>query len=122
MTQPEAVVETEPHGDHIIVTIVGELDVFNAADVAREVETAIPTQAHGAVIDLTAVGFLDSTAIRKLFGLATRLAERRQRLAIVTPSGSTVWRTLQLVEFARAAPMHATLEDAMSSLGIDAAK
>ena len=67
---------------------------------------------------LSGVGFLDSTAIRKLFGLASRLAERRQRLVLVTPEDSTVRRTLQLVEFSRAAPMHATLDDALGALGI----
>ncbi|MDQ3678139.1 MAG: STAS domain-containing protein [Actinomycetota bacterium] len=117
MSQPAAVVETKPHGNHIVVRISGELDVFNAATMTSEIEAAIPTEAYGAVIDLTGVGFLDSTAIRKLFGLASRLTERRQRLVIVTPEGSTVRRTLQLVEFSRAAPMHATLEDALSSLG-----
>jgi len=116
MTQPTAVVETREHGNHIIVSVTGELDVFNAAATTSAIESAIPTEAHGAVVDLTAVGFLDSTAIRNLFGLATRLAERRQRLLTVAPDDSTVRRTLQLVEFARAAPMCSTLEEALKSL------
>jgi anti-sigma B factor antagonist len=116
MTQPTAVVETQAEGSHIIVSVTGELDVFNAAATTIAIESAIPTEAHGAVVDLTAVDFLDSTAIRHLFGLATRLAERRQRLLTVTPEDSTVRRTLQLVEFARAAPMYSTLADALESL------
>lgn len=115
---PAAEVAAEPLGDHVIVRLTGELDVFNAESITGEIEAAIPTGAHGAVVDLSGVGFLDSTAIRKLFGLASRLAERRQRLLIVAPGGSTVQRTLQLVEFSRAAPMHTTLEAALSSLGI----
>jgi anti-anti-sigma factor len=118
MNGPTASVEAERRGDHIIVRVAGELDVFNAADITVTIEGAIPTEAHGAAVDLTEVGFLDSTAIRKLFGLATRLTERRQRLVIATPEDSTVRRTLQLVEFSRAAPMHATLDDALDALGI----
>ncbi|MGH2840009.1 MAG: STAS domain-containing protein [Solirubrobacteraceae bacterium] len=116
MSQPAAAIATETRGNHIVVSIIGELDVFNAATITSEIEVAIPTETHGAVIDLTGVGFLDSTAIRKLFGLAARLGERRQRLVVVTPEGSTVRRTLQLVEFSRAAPMHATLDEALSTL------
>ncbi len=117
MTQPpEAVAEAEPFGNHIIVRITGELDVFNAETLMNEIEAEITNDAHGAVIDLTAVGFLDSTAIRKLFGLSSRLSERRQRLVVVAPQGSTVDRTLQLVDFSRAAPMRSTLDEALTDL------
>ena len=116
MTAP-ASARSERRGDHIIVSLSGELDVFNAAAMAAQIEAMVPPAAHGAVIDLTDVGFLDSTAIRKLFALAGRLTERRQRVAVVSPEGSSVLRTLQLVEFARAAPMCNTLADALAQLG-----
>ena len=105
------------HGNHVVVSVTGELDVFNAARIVELVEAAVPTEAHGAVLDLSGVGFLDSTAIRKLFALTSRLGERRQRVHVVTPGGSTVLRTLELVEFARAAPMHGSLEEALAQLG-----
>ena len=111
-----ASMHSERHGDDIVVALSGEPDVFNAADMTARIEAAVPPDAHGAVIDLSDVGFLDSTAIRKLFVLASRLAERRQRVHVVSPAGSSVLRTLQLVEFARAAPMHDTLRDALARL------
>jgi anti-anti-sigma factor len=116
MTAP-ATLESERLGDNVVVSVVGELDVFNASEITAGIESAIPSDVHGAVIDLTGVGFLDSTAIRKLFGLTGRLRERRQRVLIVTPGGSTVLRTLQLVEFSRAAPLHDSLEAALAELG-----
>jgi anti-anti-sigma factor len=116
MTAP-ATLESERLGDNVVVSVVGELDVFNASEITAAIEAAIPSDVHGAVIDLTGVGFLDSTAIRKLFGLTGRLRERRQRVLIVTPGGSTVLRTLQLVEFSRAAPLHDSLEAALAALG-----
>gem|GEM_PF-496561 len=115
MTAP-ASLHAERRGDTVIVSVVGELDVFNAAAIAAEIEAAVPSEAHGAVLDLTGVDFLDSTAIRKLFSLTSRLRERRQRVLIVTPQGSIVLRTLQLVEFSRAAPLHASLESALAEL------
>lgn len=116
MTAP-ATLACERYGDNVVVSVIGELDVFNAASIAAEIEAAVPTEVHGAVLDLTGVGFLDSTAIRKLFALTGRLRERRQRVLIVTPVGSIVLRTLQLVEFARAAPLHGSLEEALADLG-----
>ena len=111
-----ATLTSERRGDHVVVSVSGELDVFNAAQMTGAIEAAIPTDAHGAVIDLSDVGFLDSTAIRKLFALTARLAERRQRVQVVSPEGSMVLRTLQLVEFSRAAPMNDTLEQALAQL------
>jgi anti-sigma B factor antagonist len=112
-----ATLVSSQHGDHVIVNVTGELDVFNAARIVELVEAAVPTEAHGIVLDLSGVGFLDSTAIRKLFALASRLGERRQRVGVVTPQGSTVLRTLELVEFERAAPLHDSLEEALAQLG-----
>jgi anti-anti-sigma factor len=111
-----ATLTSERRGDVVVVALRGELDVFNAAQMAGAIEAAVPTDAHAAVIDLSDVGFLDSTAIRKLFALTARLAERRQRVQVVSPEGSMVLRTLQLVEFSRAAPMHDTLEQALEQL------
>jgi anti-anti-sigma factor len=114
MTAP-ATLRSERIGDHVVVTLLGEVDVFNAAEIANQIEAAVPTDAHGLVLDLSGVGFLDSTAIRKLFALAGRLVERRQRVHVVSPEGSMVVRTLELVEFSRAAPMHDSLEQALAA-------
>jgi anti-anti-sigma factor len=114
---PPATLASERHGDNVVVSVVGELDVFNASEITAAMEAAVPSDVHGAVIDLTGVGFLDSTAIRKLFGLTGRLRERRQRVLIVTPGGSMVLRTLELVEFSRAAPLHDSLKAALAELG-----
>jgi len=75
-----------------------------------------PPGAHGAVLDVTGLDFVDSSAIRQLFGLVARLKERRQRVHVVSPAGSSVLRTLELVEFSRAASMHDTLDDAIAGL------
>jgi hypothetical protein len=38
-------------------------------------------------------------------------------MLLVTPDGSTVHRTLQLVDFSRAAPIYESLQDALEALG-----
>lgn len=111
-----ATLTSEERDTHVLIGLSGEVDVFNAARIVGLVESAIPTQAQGAILDLCAVGFLDSTAIRKLFALVNRLAERRQRVLVVVDADSTVRRTLELVDFARAAPMLDSLEEATELL------
>lgn len=111
-----ATLESCTHGNHVVVSVAGEIDVFNAGRLLALVEAAVPTHVHSVVLDLTGVAFLDSTAIRKLFGLTARLNERRQVVRVVTPDGSTVLRTLELVDFARAAPMHDSLQEALAQL------
>lgn len=112
-----AQLRSERRENIVVVNVSGEIDVFNAAEVTALIEAEIPADAHGAVLELTGVGFLDSTAIRKLFALVSRLRERRQQVHVVTPGGSTVLRTLELVEFSRAAPLHESLEAALSGVG-----
>lgn len=111
-----ASMHSERRGDHVVVSLWGELDVFNAAAMTASIESSVPADAHGAVLDLTGLGFVDSTAIRKLFAVVARLTERRQRVCVVSPQGSPVMRTLELVEFSRAAPMHDTLDEALAHL------
>jgi anti-anti-sigma factor len=60
--------------------------------------------------------FIDSSGIAMLFGLARRLGSRRQLLRIVARDGETVARVLEIVDFDRAAPIHADLEAAMNGM------
>jgi hypothetical protein len=52
-----------------------------------------------------------------LFGLARRLASRRQELRVVAPDGEPVARVLEIVEFDRAAPIHTDLDAAVADIG-----
>ena len=113
---PPATLASERRGDHVLVTLRGELDVFNAAEMTAGIEAAVSSDAHGVVVDLSGVGFLDSTAIRELFALSARLAERRQHMHVVSPGGSLILRALELVEFSRVAPMYDTLEEALAEV------
>jgi hypothetical protein len=49
-----------------------------------------------------------------LFGLARKLGSRRQRLSVVVNDGEAVARVLEIVDFGKAAPMHADLDAALA--------
>lgn len=88
--KPPATVRCERRGDDVVVSLSGELDVFNAAEVTASITSAVTPDAPGAVLDLSDVGFLDSTAVRQLFDLTNLFAERRQRVRIVNPARSAI--------------------------------
>lgn len=113
MSSP-ATVRCERRGDDVVVSLRGELDVFNSAEVTAAVASAVTPDALGAVLDLTDVQFLDSSAVRGLFELTSLLAERRHWVRVVNPAGSVIARTLELVGFSHAATIHETLDEALA--------
>ena len=70
----------------------------------------------GLVVDLSALTFLDSTGIRMLFRLATRLEQRQQSLRVVIPDGSHVREILDTVGLKQAAATDHTVDEAVAAL------
>lgn len=88
-------VDIQDHDGVHVAAITGEVDISNVDDVGRRL-TALPNFAHGLVIDLRLVSYMDSTGISLLHDLAARLRERSQQLIIVCPQGSPPRRVLEL--------------------------
>jgi hypothetical protein len=51
-----------------------------------------------------------------LFNLARKLSGRRQQLRVVAVPGTPVARVLDIVEFERAAPLHADVDAAVAEI------
>lgn len=101
--------ELDQHGDVMFARIVGEVDGSNAADLGRALGEQVPSSAHGLVLDLSGVAYLDSAGVELLFSLARRLGERRQRLRLSVPEHSPVRRVLEICDIGAVAPMeHST--------------
>ncbi len=111
-------VEIEERGgdDVVVVRLTGELDIAGAKAVGRRIAEAVPSSARGVVVDMAELEFIDSSGISMLFGLARRVGSRRQELRVVAPAGTSVARVLQIVEFDRAAPVHADLASAVAEI------
>ena len=117
MSDELATLRVDERGEVVIAQLEGELDVSMAPRIGDQIAEAVPASAHALVVDLSELGFIDSSGIAMLFSLARRLASRRQQLSVVAPEGQPVVRVLELVEFERAAPVHESLEAAMAELG-----
>jgi anti-anti-sigma factor len=106
--------EIEERGEVVVARLSGELDIAGAPGMGERIHAAVPTSARALVIDFSSLDFIDSSGIAMLFGLARKLGSRRQQLRVVATSGRPVARVLDIVEFERAAPVHATLDDALA--------
>jgi anti-anti-sigma factor len=109
-------VEIQERGDIVVVTLAGELDISVAVPTGRRIAEAVPSSARGVVVDMTGLDFMDSSGVSMLFSLARQVGSHRQELRIVAPPGRPVSRVLEIVEFGRAAPVHAELEEAVAQV------
>ena len=79
-------IEFEEHDGVLVARIAGEVDGSNAVELGRALGERLPSSAHGLVLDLSSVAYLDSAGIELLFSLARRLGDRRQRLRLGVPA------------------------------------
>jgi anti-anti-sigma factor len=108
--------EVEERDDVVVARITGELDIAEAASTGDAVLAAVPSAAHGLVLDLCDLSFIDSSGIAMLFALARQLSSRRQLLRVAARPDGPVWRVLEIVELSRAAPVHDSREAALTDL------
>jgi anti-anti-sigma factor len=92
-------------GDVWVAKVDGEIDVSNATSVADEIVAEVTNEPLGLVLDLSEVSYLDSSGVGLLFGLVRSLEVRRQRLVLVVPEQSPLWRLLKVTKLADVVPV-----------------
>ncbi len=98
----------------LVAHLGGEIDASNAHEIQVALIDAVPNSACGLVVDLSDVSFIDSSGVRFLFDLATRLGRRQQEVRLVVQEGSNLHRTLALVQMSAAVPMFEDVQAAVS--------
>ncbi len=109
-------IEFEEHDGVLVARIAGEVDGSNAVELGRALGERLPSSAHGLVLDLSSVAYLDSAGIELLFSLARRLGDRRQRLRLGVPPRSPVRRVLEICDISSVAPIADSAEAAAEAL------
>jgi anti-anti-sigma factor len=96
VTEPLALVHVEPAGENRRrATVIGEIDLSNAEQVARQLNDAA-READELVVDLTGVQYMDSQGVRILQSLADRHLLGGVRLTIVAATESIAGDILAL--------------------------
>ncbi|MDA0173613.1 STAS domain-containing protein [Solirubrobacter taibaiensis] len=65
-----------------------ELDISTVDTFRAELQRAIENSTHGLVVDLSEVGFIDSTGLSAILHANSKLERDGRRLAIVAPRGT----------------------------------
>ncbi len=102
---------TESRNGAAVITLAGELDLYNAEEVRTALAKAIDEGATPIVVDMAAVEFMDSTALGVLIEARSRLGGDGLRLA--APQLGTR-RTLQVSGLDRHLPVHDSVDAALA--------
>jgi anti-sigma B factor antagonist len=97
-----------------LVSVSGELDLYTAERLREAIDEAASVGADTVLLDLSGVGFVDSTALGVIVQETRRLEGRGVALTLVTDDPRTV-RVLEVTGLDRVMRRHATLHDALSA-------
>jgi anti-sigma B factor antagonist len=108
---PVAGVEDEGRG--VVVSLAGELDLYNAATVRETLLEWCDRKPERLIVDLGAVTFIDSTALGVLIEARSRMANRRAFL--LAAPGLETRRALEISGLDRHFAVHESLEQAWTA-------
>ena len=103
----------ERNDGYVVVSLAGELDLYNAHEVREALLECCAEAPDRLVIDLSAVKFIDSTALGVLIEARTRLANRRSFL--LAAPGLETRRALEISGLDRHFVVHESLDAALSA-------
>lgn len=102
-------------GDIDVVAVRGEIDIFTAPALKREIAQAIDSGTRLFVLDLTETSFLDSTALGVIISASKRVRPLGGALAIVNVTPS-IAKTFEITGLAELFPIVATRDAATAAL------
>jgi anti-sigma B factor antagonist len=70
-----------------VLLVEGELDIATAPRLLNVLNKAVQAPLHSLVVDLSKVGFMDSTGLALLINAHRRLTRRSRGFAVVCPAG-----------------------------------
>lgn len=103
----------ERRADAVVVSLAGELDLYNAEEVRRALLDTLADGAELLVVDLAEVTFIDSTALGVLIEARSRLADR-SGFRLAAP-GLETRRALEISGLDRHFLVHDTVAEALEA-------
>ncbi len=95
MRQVELKVTTRAQGDHTILSVSGEIDLYTAPTLQSELMSALSPGQVRLIVDMSGVDFCDSTGINILLAAHRHARERGGELQLASP-GSATRKVLQV--------------------------
>ena len=82
----------------VTATVYGDLDLGNRHDVEQALRDSVPADVATLVLDLTHVGFLDSSAMEMLFELHRDMERARGQLVLAISPDAVARRSIELAD------------------------
>ncbi len=95
MRHVELKVTTRVQGDHTILSVSGEIDLYTAPTLQSELTSALTPGQVRLIVDMSGVDFCDSTGINVLLAAHRHARERGGELQLASP-GSATRKVLQV--------------------------
>jgi anti-sigma B factor antagonist len=107
--QPLAVERTSQDGVETVL-VEGEFDIATASRLISVLNSSVAEALRAVVVDLTRVGFMDSTGLALLINANRRLRLRRKGFAVICPPGPLrrVFEITDMVETLHVCPDRAS--------------
>lgn len=113
---PLAVERTSLDGVDFLM-VEGEIDVATAPRLIAALNDAVNQAVRSVVIDLSSVGFMDSTGLALLINAHRRLTRQRKGFAVVCPQGP-LWRVFELTDMLDTLRVRPDRESATAALAM----
>jgi anti-sigma B factor antagonist len=110
----DLVLETRTESGWSVLAVKGEVDLYTSPQLREKVAEMVEKGGDRLVIDLTDVGFMDSSGLGVLVTALKRAREREGRLTLVCPEGS-VHKVLTITGLDRVFPIHGSVAEATAS-------
>ena len=110
----DLVLESRTESGWGVLAVKGEVDLYTSPQLKDKVTEIIEQGQSRIVIDLTDVGFMDSSGLGVLVTALKRARERDGTLALVAPEGS-VHKVLTITGLDRVFPIHQSVTEATAS-------
>jgi len=109
----EVTVTSREHGSSTVVEVVGEIDVYTASVLREKLTDVIDAEHSDIVVDLTGVGFLDSTGLGVLVGALKKVRGFGGRLQLVIDQDK-VMKVFRITALTQVFTIHETVDAALA--------
>ena len=103
------------HGDRTVVAVEGELDIVSRTQFTAHVDAAIRENGNKIILDLSGLGFIDTSALSTVVAYWKRLAADGGTLALAGALYSTA-RVLWITGLAQRLPMYDDVDAALAEV------